>query len=154
MKREKFCIITILLTLTALLFTGGFLRADEDEEILPITLMGSAPRLEEAVKKGDAITIREILEKEPEKINSRNAEGKTPLHLAVETAPDELLAVNEAVEDLAREDPTKAELVKLRFFAGLSLPEASQALGLSLATAKRSWAFSRAWLYRRLSQAE
>jgi RNA polymerase sigma factor (TIGR02999 family) len=74
------------------------------------------------------------------------------IHLAVETHPEGLLAVNEALEDFAREDPAKAELVKLRFFAGLSLPQAAQALGLSLATAKRSWAFSRAWLYRRLTQ--
>jgi RNA polymerase sigma factor (TIGR02999 family) len=73
------------------------------------------------------------------------------VHLAVDTDPDGLLAVDEALEDFAREDPSKAELVKLRFFAGLSLPQAAQTLGLSLATAKRSWAFSRAWLYRRLS---
>lgn len=76
------------------------------------------------------------------------------VHLAIETDPDGLLAVNEALDDFAREDPGKAGLVKLRFFAGLSLPQAAQALGLSLATAKRSWAFSRAWLYRRLSQGE
>ncbi len=62
------------------------------------------------------------------------------------------LAVDEALEALAQEDPSKAELVKLRFFAGLSLPQAAQALGHSLATAKRSWAFSRAWLYRRLTR--
>ena len=47
--------------------------------------------------------------------------------------------------------PLKAELVKLRFFAGLSLPEAAQALGLSLTTAKRHWAFARAWLYGELT---
>jgi RNA polymerase sigma factor (TIGR02999 family) len=73
------------------------------------------------------------------------------VHLAVEADPDGLLAVDEALVDFEREDPAKAELVKLRFFAGLSLPQAAQTLGLSLATAKRSWAFSRAWLYRRLS---
>ena len=75
------------------------------------------------------------------------------VHLAVQTDPEGLLAVNEALDDFAREDPAKAELVKLRFFTGLSLPQAAQALGLSLATAKRSWAFARAWLYRRLTQA-
>jgi RNA polymerase sigma factor (TIGR02999 family) len=74
------------------------------------------------------------------------------IHLAVEADPEGLLAVDEALEDFAREDPAKAALVKLRFFAGLSLPQAAQTLGLSLATAKRSWAFSRAWLYRRLTQ--
>jgi RNA polymerase sigma factor (TIGR02999 family) len=75
------------------------------------------------------------------------------IHLAVETDPDRLLAVNEALEDLSRDDPMKADLVKLRFFVGLSLPEAAQAMGLSTSTAKRSWAFARAWLHRRLSEA-
>jgi DNA-directed RNA polymerase specialized sigma24 family protein len=74
------------------------------------------------------------------------------VHLAFETAPAALLAINEVLDDFAREDPVKAELVKLRFFAGLSLPQAAQTLGLSLATAKRSWAFSRAWLYRHLTK--
>jgi len=74
------------------------------------------------------------------------------VHLAVEAAPAALLAINEVLDDFAREDPVKAELVKLRFFAGLSLPQAAQTLGLSLATAKRSWAFSRAWLYRHLTK--
>jgi RNA polymerase sigma factor (TIGR02999 family) len=74
------------------------------------------------------------------------------IHLAVEAVPDDLLAVDEALEEFTREDPAKAELVKLRFFAGLTLPQAAQMLGLSLATAKRFWAFARAWLYRRLTQ--
>lgn len=73
------------------------------------------------------------------------------VHLAVETAPDALLAVDEALADFEREDPDKAELVKLRFFCGLSLPQAAQTLDWSLATAKRAWAFSRAWLYQRLT---
>ncbi len=73
------------------------------------------------------------------------------VHLAAETDPGGLLAVDEALADFEREDPAKAELVRLRFFVGLSLPEAAKALGLSLATAKRSWAFSRAWLYRHLT---
>jgi RNA polymerase sigma factor (TIGR02999 family) len=72
------------------------------------------------------------------------------IHLAVETDPDGVLAVNEALEDLSSHDPVKADLVKLRFFVGLTLCEAAQALGCSTATAKRSWAFARAWLYRRL----
>ena len=73
------------------------------------------------------------------------------LHLAAESDPEGLLAVDEALSEFEREDPAKAALVKLRFFAGLSLPQAARALGLSLSTAKRSWAFSRAWLYRRLT---
>lgn len=75
------------------------------------------------------------------------------IHLAAETDPDRLLAVNEALEDLSRHDPVKADLVKLRFFVGLSLPKAAQAMGLSTSTAKRSWAFARAWLYQRLMEA-
>jgi DNA-directed RNA polymerase specialized sigma24 family protein len=59
--------------------------------------------------------------------------------------------VDEALEAFAREDPVKAELVKLRFFGGLSLSQAASATELSLATAKRYLAFSRAWLYRRIT---
>jgi len=63
------------------------------------------------------------------------------------SSPDKLLALDEALSRLAVEDPAKAELVKLRYFAGLSLEEAADILGISLATAKRRWAFARAWLY-------
>jgi RNA polymerase sigma factor (TIGR02999 family) len=75
----------------------------------------------------------------------------TGFELAAETTPDELLAVNEALEKFALEQKEKAELVKLRYFAGLTLEEAAEALGISPATAKRWWAYSRAWLYRELS---
>ena len=60
---------------------------------------------------------------------------------------DELLALDEALDRFAAEDPGKAELVKLRYFAGLSLEECALAQGISLATAKRHWAYARAWLY-------
>lgn len=59
----------------------------------------------------------------------------------------DLLALDEALDGLARHSPDKAELVKLRYFAGLTLEEAAACLGVSLATAKRHWAFARAWLY-------
>jgi RNA polymerase sigma factor (TIGR02999 family) len=62
---------------------------------------------------------------------------------------DELLAVHDALDDLAALDARKAELVKLRFFVGLSFAEAAEVLGISEVTAKRDWAFARAWLYRR-----
>ena len=62
-------------------------------------------------------------------------------------SPVELLAVDEALESLAREDPIKAELVKLRCFAGLSHQEAAEALGLSRATADRYWAYAKVRLY-------
>ena len=73
------------------------------------------------------------------------------LELAAEAQPDELLAVHEALEEFSRYDPEKAELVKLRFFGGLTLPAAAMAMGWSLATAKRHWAFARAWLYQRIA---
>ena len=59
---------------------------------------------------------------------------------------DQILAVHEALDKLAAEDPKKAELVKLRYFAGLSIEEAAEALGVSETTAKRWWAYARGWL--------
>jgi RNA polymerase sigma factor (TIGR02999 family) len=67
---------------------------------------------------------------------------------------DDLLAVDEALNRLAARDPVRAELVKLRFFAGLTMPEAAQALGVSLATAERYWTFARTWLYTELTEDE
>ncbi len=64
---------------------------------------------------------------------------------------EELLAVHEALDELAALDPRKAELVKLRFFVGLTFAEAAEVLGISEITAKRDWAFARAWLYRKTS---
>lgn len=61
-----------------------------------------------------------------------------------------LLRIDEALEKLAREDPPSAELVRLRFFVGMKLEEAAQALGISERTAKRYWQFARAWLYEEL----
>jgi len=66
--------------------------------------------------------------------------------LAAPAADDQLLAVNEALDKLALEHPVQAELVKLRYFAGLTNEEVSQVLGISLSTAKNYWTFSRAWL--------
>ncbi len=64
---------------------------------------------------------------------------------------DELLAVHESLDRLAAEDARKAELVKLRYFAGLTLDEAAEALGVSVPTAKRDWAYARAWPLPRTS---
>jgi RNA polymerase sigma factor (TIGR02999 family) len=70
----------------------------------------------------------------------------------VTAAPDDdLLAIDEALTRLAGLDPVRAELVKLRFFAGLTMPEAAVALGISVATAERYWSFARTWLYAELS---
>jgi RNA polymerase sigma factor (sigma-70 family) len=62
----------------------------------------------------------------------------------------DLLALDDALAKLAQEDPPKAELVKLRFFAGLTMPQAAKLLGISLATAERHWTFTRAWLLAEL----
>ncbi|MBI3879087.1 MAG: sigma-70 family RNA polymerase sigma factor [Verrucomicrobia bacterium] len=79
--------------------------------------------------------------------------GVTNLDIAAEqTQDDQLLAVNEALEKFAKVDVEKAELVKLRYFVGLTLEEAASAQGVSLATAKRSWAYARAWLYREMQR--
>jgi RNA polymerase sigma factor (TIGR02999 family) len=67
---------------------------------------------------------------------------------------EDLLALDEALAKLAAEQPAKAELVKLRYFAGLSLEEAAACLGISPATAKRRWAVARAWLFAALSDPE
>src|SRR5262249_23413027 len=64
---------------------------------------------------------------------------------------DDLLALDEALTRLAARDPVRAELVKLRFFAGLTMPEAARALGISLATAERHWTFARTWLYAEMT---
>lgn len=63
---------------------------------------------------------------------------------------DELWAVNEALEELAATDKPKAELVKLRYFIGLSIDEAAAVMGVSVPTANRWWVFARAWLYQRI----
>src|SRR5262249_11263514 len=74
--------------------------------------------------------------------------------LAARMPPEDLLALDEAMTRLAIEDPVKARLVQLRFFAGLSLEEAAQALGVSAVTAKRYWRFARAWLHREVTQGD
>ena len=62
----------------------------------------------------------------------------------------ELIALDEALEELARLDPRKARVVELRYFGGLSLEETAEAVGLSLMTVRRDWQAAKAWLYRRL----
>jgi RNA polymerase sigma factor (TIGR02999 family) len=67
---------------------------------------------------------------------------------------DDLLALDDALTRLAALNPVRAELVKLRFFAGLTTAEAAEALGVSVATAERYWTFARTWLYAELSPSE
>jgi RNA polymerase sigma factor (TIGR02999 family) len=76
--------------------------------------------------------------------------GQVDLERAAEVVAepgDDVAAVNEALELFARHDPMKAELVKLRFFAGCSMEEAAELLGISRATADRYWRYAKTWLY-------
>lgn len=70
--------------------------------------------------------------------------------IALDTDDDLLLLLNDALEEFREKDATAAELIKLRFFAGLPNRQAAELLGLSERTAKRSWAYARAWLYQRM----
>jgi len=72
------------------------------------------------------------------------------LDLASPTADDQLLAVNEALDKLAAKDPVEAELVKLRYFGGLSIEEAASLLDISPRTACNYWAHARTWLYHEI----
>jgi RNA polymerase sigma factor (TIGR02999 family) len=82
--------------------------------------------------------------------------GRVGLDAAAPAAPpddpaaDDLLALDEALRLFEAEEPLRAHLVKLRYFAGLSIPEAAAALGVSVATAKRHWVYARSWLYGKI----
>ena len=69
--------------------------------------------------------------------------------LVLAVPPEELLAVNEALDQLAEEDPQAAELIKLRYFVGMTMAEAASAMNLSKRTAEGIWTYARAWLGRR-----
>jgi len=95
---------------------------------------------------------RLLIDQARRKRRPKHGGGRTRLSLDEalclrETPDDDLLALDEALQRFAREEPAKAELVKLHYFAGLSLEEAGRALGVSHRTAKRHWAYARAWLY-------
>lgn len=74
------------------------------------------------------------------------------LELAAPAQDDELLAVNDALEKLAARDSKKAELVKLRYFVGLTTEEAAEVLGVAVPTASRWWSYSRAWLCQEIER--
>jgi RNA polymerase sigma factor (TIGR02999 family) len=70
---------------------------------------------------------------------------------SVQAPSEDLPALDEALTRLAAQDPVKAEVVKLRFFAGLTMPEIARSLNISLATAERYWTYARLWLYAELT---
>ncbi len=71
--------------------------------------------------------------------------------IAAPANDEQLLAVHDALDKFAASDKAKADLVKLRYFVGLSVEEAAEALGISVPTAKRQWAYAKAWLYREMT---
>ncbi len=74
------------------------------------------------------------------------------VELAAPAADDQLLAINDALDKLAATQPEKAELVKLRYFAGMSIDETAEVLKISAATAKRWWVYARAWLFSEIKR--
>jgi len=72
--------------------------------------------------------------------------------LVLAAPADELLAVHEALDNLATKDSQAAELVKLRYFVGMTMEEASAAMGLAPRTAARLWTYAKAWLHREITR--
>jgi RNA polymerase sigma factor (TIGR02999 family) len=101
---------------------------------------------------------RILVENARRKARGRHGGGRRRVELDAGCSPaepppdDDLLALDETLDRLAALDPKRAELVKLRFFAGLTMVEAAGAMGVSLATAERHWAFARTWLFAELSE--
>lgn len=89
---------------------------------------------------------RKVLEKGGYVEREEEPESK----IVVEAPTDELLAVHEALDGLGREDAVAADLVKLRYFVGMSMPEAAEALGMPLRSAERLWTFAKTWLRHEL----
>ena len=103
-----------------------------------------------------AEAMRRILVESARRKRSRKHGGGLVRHdlddvqLAAPELGEDLLALDEALSKLAEKDPLKAELVKLRHFAGLTVEQAAQALGISSTTANRYWAYARAWLHQQI----
>jgi RNA polymerase sigma factor (TIGR02999 family) len=91
-------------------------------------------REKRAIKRGGGIRIMDI----------------DAIDVASRATPDQLLAIDEALVKLARDDPAAAQVVELRYFGGLTLEEAGKVLSMSTATAYRHWKYARAWLYGEL----
>jgi RNA polymerase sigma factor (TIGR02999 family) len=98
-----------------------------------------------------------LIDRARRKNRVRHGKGLTRINLenvdlASAADDDTLLRVDEALTKFATEDPVKAQLVKLRYFVGLSVPEAAAVMSMSESTAKRAWAYARAWLYEELKR--
>jgi RNA polymerase sigma factor (TIGR02999 family) len=103
-----------------------------------------------------ALAMRRILVDNARRKRSRKRGGDLvredldALEIALPDMPEDLVALNEALDEFSAVDKTAAELVHLRFFAGLPLPEAARLLDVSPRTADRLWAYARAWLHQRV----
>jgi RNA polymerase sigma factor (TIGR02999 family) len=100
---------------------------------------------------------RILIEKARRRSAQRHGGGLERVDISMLDVPaangdEQLFAVNEALDKLAAQNPEKAELVKLRYFVGMTIAEAAEALGLSEPAARRQWAFARAWLFREIKQ--
>ena len=88
----------------------------------------------------------------------RHGGGQAPyaldeVTLAAETTDENVIRINDALEALTARNPEAAELVKLRFFAGLTLTQSAEIIGISERTARRLWSYARAWLFREITSA-
>jgi len=101
---------------------------------------------------------RILVERARQKKRTKHGGGRQRVDLdsglAGEVPDQDLVALDEALARFAEIDPVKAELVKLRFFAGLTVPQAAETLGVSVATAERYWTYARVWLYAELEEGE
>jgi RNA polymerase sigma factor (TIGR02999 family) len=96
-----------------------------------------------------------LIENARRKLARRHGGGLTPvdvenLEIAMPAAEDHLLAVSDALDQLAARSPVEAQVVKLRFFVGMTAAESAEVLGLSERTVKQYWAYARTWLYREI----
>lgn len=99
-------------------------------------ILVDSARRKHAIKRGSGVAHEELQED----------------RLAQVLPAEELLAVDEALELLTKEDPAAADLVKYRYFVGMSMAEAASTMGLSLRTAERTWAYAKAWLRRQIGK--
>ena len=102
---------------------------------------------------------RILVENARRKKRTKHGGGWDPVDLeqaapTIEGPSDDLIAMDEALAKLAAEDKVKADLVKLRYFGGLTIEQAAQILGISRVTAHRYWVYARAWLHREISNGD